>query len=104
MIGTNLFVSATEARNDFFTLLSKVKKGPYPIHITVKGVPEAVVVKKEDFDSWMATLETLSDLELMKSVAASDKDLKEGRYSSLEDVAGELGFLGNVSSKSSKLG
>ena len=92
MAKQNLFISATEARNNFFTLLEKVKKSPYPINITVKGVPEAVIMNKEEYDGWIATIETLSDPELMASLRQSEKDMKAGRYSSLEEVEKELGL------------
>ena len=91
---TNFFISATEARNNFFNLLEKAKKSPYPINITVRGIPEVVILSKEDYDSWIATIETLSDPELMKSIRKSEKDLKKGSYSSLEEVEKELHVSG----------
>ncbi|MBL7159290.1 type II toxin-antitoxin system Phd/YefM family antitoxin [Candidatus Microgenomates bacterium] len=90
MKSSSLFISATEARNNFFALLEKVKRGPYPINITVKGIPKAVIMNKDDFESWLATIETLSDPELMKSIYESEKDFKAGRYSDWEEVKKEL--------------
>lgn len=87
---TDLFITATEARNNFFNLLAKVKRSPYPISITVKGIPEVVVMSKEEFDGWMATIETLSDKELVESIKESDKNYKEGKYQTLEEVEKEL--------------
>lgn len=114
MTNANLFITATEARNNFFGLLEKVKKGPFPVNITVKGIPEVVIMSKEEYDSWIATIETLSDPELMASIRQSEKDFKAGRYTSLEEVIKELGledFLVSdkgkkkyVSGKSSQLG
>lgn len=89
---SSVFVSATEARNKFFDLLGKVKKGPYPINITVNGIPEAVIMSKEDYDAWMATIETLSDPELMEQIRQSEKDFKAGKYEDWEDVKKELGW------------
>ena len=86
------FMSATDARNNFFDLLERVKRGPYPVNITVKGVPEAVLMSKEDFDAWMATYETMMDKELMEQIKLGDADIKAGRYASLEEVEKELGF------------
>ena len=100
------FINATDARNNFFDLLDKVKKNPYPINITVKGIPEAVIMSKEEFDGWIATIETLSDTELMKSIRQSEKDIKAGRYRDWEEVKKELG-LGDknyVSGKTVKAG
>ncbi|MFH0795582.1 MAG: type II toxin-antitoxin system Phd/YefM family antitoxin [Candidatus Omnitrophota bacterium] len=84
------YINATEARNNFFGLLEKVKRSPFPINITVKGVPEAVIMSKEEFDGWIATLETLSDPELMKSIREGDEDIKAGRYCDLDEIIEEL--------------
>ena len=89
---TDLYITATEARNNFFNLLAKVKKSPYPINITVKGVPEVVVMSKEEYDGWMATIETLSDKELVESIKESDKNFKEGKYQTWQEVKKELGI------------
>ena len=62
------------------------------MQITVKGVPEAVLMSKEDYDAWMATYETLMDKELMGQIKLGDADIKAGRYMSLEEVEKELGF------------
>ena len=72
--------------------MGKVKKGPYPINITIKGIPEAVIMSKDDFDGWMATIETLSDPELMEQIHQSEEDFKAGRYEDWEDVKKELGW------------
>lgn len=84
------YIAATEARNNFFELLARVKKEPYPINITVNGVPEAVIMNKENFDGWMATIETLSDPELMGSIRKGDEDIRAGRYQTLEEVEEEF--------------
>ena len=92
MNNSDTFITATEARNNFFDLLEKVKKGPYPINITVKGIPEVVLMSKDDYDSWMATCETLADSELMEDIREGDKNFAAGEYKTLEEVEKELGF------------
>ena len=87
---SDLYITATDARNNFFDLLGKVKTSPYPINITVKGIPEVVVMSKDDYDGWMATIETLSDKDLMASIKESDKNFKEGKYQTLDEVEKEL--------------
>lgn len=84
------YITATEARNNFFELLEQVKKGPYPINITLKGIPEVVVMSKDDYDGWLATIETISDPELVKAIREGDEDIKAGRYRSWEDVKKDL--------------
>ena len=92
MTNANLFITATKARNNFFGLLEKIKKGPFPVNITVKGIPEVVMISKEEYDSWVATMETLSDPELMASIKQSKEDFKAGRYKTWEKVKKELGL------------
>ncbi len=86
------YINATDARNNFFDLLEKVKNNPYPINITVKGIPEAVIMSREDYDAWIATLETLSDPDLMKSLRQSEKDFIAGEYYSIDQIEKELGL------------
>jgi prevent-host-death family protein len=97
-----IFINATDARKDFFNLLRRAKKGPYPINITIKGTPEAVIMSKEDYDAWMATYETLLDTSLVEAIKKGDEDIKAGRYTSLENFKKELGL--DVSSKPVKTG
>lgn len=99
-------ISATDARQNFYDLLEEVAAGK-KIAITNKGETKAVLISQEELDSWIVTAETLSDPELMKAIRAGDKDMKAGRYTSLEEVEKELGLVDNekdVSSKSSKPG
>ncbi len=114
MTATNIFITATDARKNFFNLIDKVKKSPYPINITVKGIPEVVVMSKEEYDGWMATIETLSDKELVEAIKVSGKNFKEGKYQTWQEVKKELGieemkfsdvkgkYVSNLSRKSSK--
>lgn len=95
MSNIKTYVGATEARNNFFDLLEQVKKIPYPVNITINGIPEAVIMSKEEYDGWMATFETLADGELMRSIKQSRADFKNGRYESWEKIKKES-WLKNV--------
>lgn len=90
MTTSSTYITATDARNNFFELLEQVKKGPYPINITIKGIPEAVVMSKEDYEGWLATIETLSDPELMEAIRRGDEDINAGRYKSWDEVKKDL--------------
>lgn len=99
---SKLFITATEARNNFFELLERAKRGSFPINITVKGIPEVVIMGKEDYDAWVATIETLSDPELMEAIRESDKNFAEGKYQTWEEVKKELGLSKNTLSDKGK--
>lgn len=94
-------ISATDARQNFYDLLEEVAAGK-KIAITNKGETRAILISQEEFDSWIATAETLSDPELMEAIRVGDKDMKAGRYRSWDEIKKELGL--DVSDKTTKSG
>ncbi len=90
------FINATDARRDFFDLLEGLKKSPYPVTITHKGQPQAVIMSQEDYSAWLATMETLADQELMEKIRQSDRAFAKGEYVTWGQMKKELeeeGFL-----------
>ena len=81
-------ISATEARKKFFDIINKVEKTSTPFTITVNGEAKAVLMNAEDFDSWKETLEIMSNPKLVKGIEESKKELREGKYSTFEEVFG----------------
>ena len=84
------YVSATEARKDFFNFIDRVKDAPFGATITVSGRPEVVVMSKDEYDGWVETIEIISDPVLMGGIREGIKDIKEGRVHKWEDVKKEL--------------
>lgn len=84
------YITATAARQDFFNLVEKVKKAFAPVEITIKGIPEAVLMSKEYYDGMLATMETLSDPELVKAIERGIADYKAGRFRPWEDLKQEM--------------
>ena len=80
--------SATEVRNNFFDILDEVKGSGIPYTITKGGVPAAVLMNAEEYEGWMETLEIMKTPELVKGIEEGKKDLREGRYSTFEEVFG----------------
>jgi len=87
-MNTKTTISATEARQDFFNILDKVGKTNVPCTITINGVPKVVMMNAEEFDSWQETLDIMSNPELVKGIEEGKKDLREGRFSTFEEVFG----------------
>jgi prevent-host-death family protein len=84
-MNTKTTLSATEARRDFFNILDKVEKTNVPFTITINGVPKVVIMNAEEFDSWQETLDIMSNPELVKGIKEGKKDLREGRYITLDE-------------------
>ncbi len=94
-------VSATTARTNLYNLIDEVSASGKRVGITKKGETKAVLVSQEDLASLEATLDVMSDPDLMKAIREGDEDIKAGRFVSLEEVEKELGFA-DVPSKSIK--
>lgn len=82
----------TKAREQLPTLVANARKKWDEYEITVNGIPEAMIISKAQYDSWVETNEILSDPELMKAIKEGEEDLNAGRYYDWEDVKKELGL------------
>ena len=82
-------VSATTARNTLYDLLEEASSGK-KIAITNKGETKAVLISAEELASWEATIDVMSDPELVKSIKRGLNDIKHGRVVPWEDVKKEL--------------
>lgn len=94
-------VSATAARANLYNLIDEVFASGKSVGITKKGETKAVLLNPDELSAMIATIETLSDKELMEQIRASERDIKAGRVRSWEDIKAELG-LGDVSGQTVK--
>ncbi len=94
-------VSATQARANLYDLIDQVALSGKRVGITKKGESKVVLISQEDLDSLEATLDVMSDPELMKAIRQGDEDIKAGRVRDWEEIKTELGLdsKGDVSSK-----
>lgn len=80
----------TEAREKLTELVDEVNNKFEQIEITKNGKPRAVIMSATEFDGWKETLDILSDEQLMKDIKEAEKDFREGRTVTLEQLKGEL--------------
>jgi len=80
----------TKARENLTTLVDRASKLLEEFIITVKGKPEAVLMSHDEFESWKETVDILSDPELIASIKKGEKDLKEGKYVTFEELKRQL--------------
>ena len=85
-------VSATTARANFYDLLDEVATSGKRVGITNKGETKAILISQDELNGIIATIETLSDPELMKQIRESEKDIRAGRVRPWEDIKKELGL------------
>lgn len=85
-------VSATTARANFYDLIDEVSASGKPVAITNKGETKAVLISPEELASWEATLDVMSDKELVKGIKKGMEDIKKGRVISWEEVKKKAGL------------
>ena len=85
-------VPFTEARARLTELHDDVEARHEHLVITRKGRPAAVVVSPEEWDAIEETLDVLQDETTLGDLRQSEKDVKAGRLSSLDEVRRELGL------------
>jgi len=95
-------VSVTQARSNLYDLIDEVAASGKMIGITNKGETKAVLISPEELASWEATLDVMSDPELVRAIKKGEEDIKAGRLVDWEDVKKELGLEENVSNKTIK--
>ena len=83
-------LTITKAREELTRLVDRASRLLEEYVITVKGRPEAVLMSHDEFESWKETMDILSDPELVKSIKQGEKDLKDGKYVTFEELKKEL--------------
>ena len=80
----------TKVREDLPNLVDRAKNRLDEYIITVNGSPAAILMSFDEYESWKETNEILADPELMKAIKQGEKDIKKGKYITLEQLEKEL--------------
>lgn len=82
-------LTVSNLRNQLLHIIKDLERAPDRYVITRKGEPRAILLNYKEFESLLATLEILSDPEMIKGIEEGRKDVKKGRVYSFEEVFGE---------------
>ena len=82
-------VSISKVRGRLGHFVEKVGKTSASYVITKKGSTGAVLMSHEEYESWKATLEIISNREDLAAIEKGVADLNAGKGRSFEDVFGE---------------
>ncbi|MBT9447908.1 MAG: type II toxin-antitoxin system prevent-host-death family antitoxin [Desulfobacterales bacterium] len=82
-------ITVSEARKNFLKIVKELEKIRNHYIVTRGGRPSAVLMNYDEYFSLMATLDILSDKELMTGVARGLTEKREGNLFPFEDVLGE---------------
>ncbi len=90
----NRFITATEARKNFYGVIDEAEHPGFAVAVTHEGVPKVVVMSFEEYESWKETMEIMADPEFRADMDEAAKELREGKIHddtvSLEEVMKSL--------------
>jgi len=93
-MNTKTTLSISEARKKIFEIAKKVQKPSTHYVLTEKGRPKVVFMSAEEFESWQETLEVVRDFpNLEKDIKKAEREYKQDRYLTLENVLSKQGFI-----------
>lgn len=83
-------VTVTEAKKNLLTMLRNSDETFERYLITRNSKPKGILMSVDEFESWLETLEILSDPKAMKEIRAAQKEIAQGKTIPLEKVIEEL--------------
>ena len=85
----NKTISLKEARQKFSTLVDRADRLSERFVVTKNGTPRAVLMSAEEFESWVETLELMSNPKAVKALEQGLKEAKARKFASFKEVFGE---------------
>ncbi|KKU16170.1 MAG: Prevent-host-death family protein [Candidatus Woesebacteria bacterium GW2011_GWC2_45_9] len=85
-------ISASKARNNFYTLIEEVANKLKRFTITKRGQAQVVMMHPDEVASWEETMDILSDKKLLTDILKSEAERKSGRIVSETKLLKELGI------------
>jgi prevent-host-death family protein len=85
-------ISASQARNSFYTLLDEVANKLKRFIITRRGEAQVVLIHPEEVASWEETMDILANKKLIGQIIKSETERRVGKVISEEKVLAELGI------------
>jgi len=86
MTEINAYMPITKAKTQLLDMVRSLKTKNDTIAITKNGVPEAVLISMEAYESLMETVEILADQGAMNILKSSTEDVKACRVVSEKEV------------------
>ena len=86
-------ISVRELRPQLSKVIDNIHKKFDRYVITRRGKPEVIMMSMDDYEGLLETLEIESDPELMADIRQAQKDMKNGKGKSLEQIHKELGIV-----------
>lgn len=89
---TSSTISASKARNNFYTLIDQVANNLKRFTITRRGEAQVVMMHPDEVASWDETMEILADKKLVVEILKSESERKARKVVTDKKLFKELGI------------
>ena len=79
-------IPITKAKKDLLDIVKEMAAEDSTIAVTKNGVPVTVMMTPERYEGLLETIEILASPDIVKALAASEKDFRAGRVLSHKEV------------------
>lgn len=90
-------IAVSDFRSNLPTLIDQVSEGLRRFVITVSGEPKAVVLSLDELESLEETAEVLSNPSILQELKDSRRQIREGKFVTLEKVEKKYGLTNRFS-------
>jgi prevent-host-death family protein len=106
MIDSKTTISISEARKRIFEIADNVQSPNKVYTLTSDGKPKVVIMSAEEYESWLETMEVLTEFpDIQKDIAETEEAFDTGEYKNwptLDDLKKENSKLELVALKSKR--
>jgi len=106
MIDSKTTISISEARKRIFEIADNVQSPNKVYTLTSDGKPKVVIMSAEEYESWLETMEVLTEFpDIKKDIAETEEAFATGEYKNwptLADFKRGLNKTGTVALKSKR--
>jgi len=79
-------ISATNARNQWFSLIEQAGKPGAFVAISHRDLPDVVIMSVDEFEGWQETIEIMSNPTLVEQIQKGLNEIKSEKTTNLDAV------------------
>ena len=82
-------IPITLAKRNFLDIMRRIEEMDETIAVTKNGIPVGIIMNIERFEGLLETIDILSDEETMKALKRAQRQQKQGKFYTHEEVWGK---------------
>ena len=79
----------TQVRQNIFSIADDIVASSIPIKVIHKNKPSLVIMSNDEYESWLETMDVMSDTKLVRGIEKAKDEYKRGEHYTYEEVFGD---------------